>query len=48
MSVSHWTHSKPIFEMAEAAFAEAIFIGLQSPGTDVGDDFRQVPPTQWH
>src|ERR1700690_509569 len=27
----HWTRSRPIFEMAEAAFAEAIFIGLQLP-----------------
>jgi GTP cyclohydrolase II len=32
MSVSHWTHSRTILEMVEAAFAEAIFIGLQLPG----------------
>jgi hypothetical protein len=31
MSVSHWTHSRPILEMVEAAFAKAIFIGPQLP-----------------
>jgi hypothetical protein len=31
MSVSHWTRSRPILEVVEAAFAQAIFIGLQLP-----------------
>src|ERR1700722_18418388 len=29
--VSHWSRSRPMFEIAEAALAEAIFIGLQLP-----------------
>jgi hypothetical protein len=28
MPARHWTRSRPIFEMVEAAFAEASFIGL--------------------
>jgi hypothetical protein len=29
MPARRWNRSKPIFEMVEAAFAEAIFIGLR-------------------
>jgi hypothetical protein len=33
MPASHWSRSKPVFEMVEAAFAEAVFIGPNSRRT---------------
>jgi hypothetical protein len=47
MPASHWSRSKPVFEMVEAAFAEAVFIGPQFPSDGHTPGWECGYPRAW-